>query len=69
LYVRPTSRKNGAGKALLLAAEQHAITNGFSRMDLTTAKTNFPAQSLYESLGWVKDQVFFAYSRSINPSL
>jgi ribosomal protein S18 acetylase RimI-like enzyme len=65
LYVRPASRKHGAGKALLLAAEQHAITNGFSRMDLTTAKTNLPAQSLYESVGWVKDEVFFAYSRSV----
>jgi len=31
--------------------------NGFARMDLTTAKTNFSAQSLYESLGWVSGAI------------
>ena len=64
LFVRPESRKLGAGKALLLAAEQHATQNGFVRMDLTTAKTNFPAQALYESLDWGRDEVFYIYSKS-----
>jgi len=35
------------------------------RMDLTTAKTNHAAQALYESLGWVRDEVFFAYNRRV----
>lgn len=35
---------------------------GFARMDLTTARTNLPAQALYESLGWRQDQVFLAYN-------
>ncbi len=63
LFVRPEARKSGAGKALLIAAEQHAAQNGYARMDLTTAKTNLPAQSLYESRGWVRDEVFYAYSK------
>jgi ribosomal protein S18 acetylase RimI-like enzyme len=65
LFVRPEARKSGAGKALLIAAEQHAAQNGYARMDLTTAKTNLPAQSLYESRGWVRDEVFYAYSKAM----
>lgn len=63
LYVSPNSRRSGTGKLLLLAAEEHARNNGISRMDLTTAKTNFPAQSLYNSLGWIRDDVFNSYSK------
>jgi ribosomal protein S18 acetylase RimI-like enzyme len=61
LFVAPLARKTGAGRALLLAAREHAQAQGFARMDLTTAKTNAPAQSLYRSLGWLKDEVFDAY--------
>ncbi len=64
LFVLPEARKMGAGKALLLAAEQHAAHAGSVRMDLTTAKANSPAQSLYESLGWIRDEDFYAYSKS-----
>ena len=62
LFVAPDARKSGAGRALLQAAEQHAASQGKARMDLTTAKTNLAAQSVYASLGWVRDEVFFAYS-------
>jgi ribosomal protein S18 acetylase RimI-like enzyme len=65
LFVRPEARRTGAGKILMLAAEQHATRNGFARIDLTTAKTNFSAQALYESLGWVRDAAFHAYSKPI----
>ncbi len=51
LFVEPSVRKSGVGKALLLAAEHHAARYGFARMDLTTAKTNSSARALYESLG------------------
>jgi ribosomal protein S18 acetylase RimI-like enzyme len=34
-------------------------------MDLTTARSNHAAQALYESLGWKRDDVFLAYSRSL----
>jgi ribosomal protein S18 acetylase RimI-like enzyme len=35
------------------------------RLDLTTAKTNTPAQAAYEALGWVRDELYFAYSKSV----
>jgi ribosomal protein S18 acetylase RimI-like enzyme len=65
LFVVPQARRSGAGKILLCAAETLAAENGKARMDLTTAKTNKPAQAEYESLGWVRDEVFFAYSKPI----
>jgi ribosomal protein S18 acetylase RimI-like enzyme len=66
LFVLPEARKSGAGRQLLLAAEAQAAAEGKVRMDLTTAKTNLPAQSLYEALGWVRDEVFYGYSRKIS---
>jgi len=37
-------------------------------MDLTTTRSNVKAQSLHESLGWVRDEEFFACSRRVgNP--
>ncbi len=65
LFVIPNARRTGAGKLLLQAAEKIAAEHGKARMDLTTAKTNLPAQAAYESLAWVKDEVFYAYSKSI----
>ncbi len=63
LFVLPDARKRGVGRQLLLAAEVRALADGKARMDLTTAKTNLPAQSLYESLGWQRDEVFYAYNK------
>ena len=37
--------------------------------DLTTAKTNLPAQALYESMGWIRDEVFYTYNRDLAPNL
>ena len=65
LFVAPHARRSGAGRALLVAAEALASTKGMARMDLTTAKTNKPAQAAYESLGWIRDEVFHAYSRRL----
>ena len=65
LFVVPDARRSGAGKKLLQAAEQMALENGKSRMDLSTAKTNGPAQAAYEDLGWVSDEVFFTYSKYV----
>lgn len=65
LFVWPEARRTGTGKKLLLAAEHYAARNGFSRMDLMTAKTNVRAQALYESHGWVRDTAFYAYSKSV----
>ncbi|PUA27097.1 MAG: GNAT family N-acetyltransferase [Cellvibrio sp. 79] len=63
LFVLPSARKLGAGRQLLIAAEAKASAEGKVRLDLTTAKTNLPAQSLYESLGWQRDEIFYAYNK------
>lgn len=65
LFVLPAARKAGVGRQLLLAAEAKAAKDGKARMDLTTARSNKTAQSLYEALGWIRDDIFFAYSRRI----
>jgi len=65
LFVLHSARKSGVGRMLLLAAEAKACREGKVRLDLTTARTNQSAQSLYESLGWIRDDIFFAYSRQI----
>lgn len=65
LFVDSNVRKTGAGKALMLAAHEYAAKNDFKRLDLTTAKTNTSAQALYESLGWVRDEVFYSYSKTL----
>ncbi|MFJ6416301.1 GNAT family N-acetyltransferase [Paeniglutamicibacter sp. NPDC091659] len=62
LYVSPASRQLGVGRALLAKAEEFGRANGASRLDLSTAKTNVKAQSVYESLGWVRDELFLQYS-------
>jgi ribosomal protein S18 acetylase RimI-like enzyme len=70
LFVINSARKTGAGRALMLAAHEYAANNGMTRLDLTTAKDNLNAQALYESLGWVRDEVFYTYSKEITqPSL
>ena len=68
LFVDPTARKKGAGHALMLAAHEYAANNGMARLDLSTAKDNHAAQALYESLGWVRGEVFYTYSKEISQS-
>lgn len=66
LFVSPEARRSGAGRVLLQAAEKLAAEHGKARMDLTTARNNKPAQAAYESLGWIRDEVFYAYSKVID---
>ena len=65
LFVAPGARKTGAARALLAAAEGFAAEMGARRLELRTARTNLPAQALYESCGWKRDELFFAYSKKI----
>jgi len=65
LFISPASRGSGAGKALLLAAEQEARRRNIKRIDLSTAHTNTRAQALYEALGWEPDREFRVYSKII----
>jgi ribosomal protein S18 acetylase RimI-like enzyme len=66
LFVSLQARKTGAGRELMLAAQDYAKENGFKRLDLSTAKTNVHAQALYESLGWQQDSQFHYYSLKVN---
>lgn len=63
LFVSPLAREMGTGRQLMLAAEARAAADGMVRMDLTTARSNLKAQSLYNSLGWVRDDVFLSFNR------
>ena len=65
LFVSPAARQLGAGKHLMEAAEAHAQTNGIARLDLTTAKNNLKAQSLYTQQGWQRDDIYYAYNKAI----
>jgi GNAT superfamily N-acetyltransferase len=65
LYVAPSARQRGIGRALLEAAAELGRRDGMLRMTLSTARTNLTAQSLYEALGWVRDDEFYVYNLGI----
>ncbi len=65
LFVSPEARGIGAGRSLMIAAQKHATQTGAARMELSTARNNSVAQSLYESLDWVRDEAFFVYNKSL----
>ena len=67
LYVAPSARRMGVGERLLTAASDHALQMGAVRLSLTTNVHNLPAQALYESMGWARDQKYHAYHLALNP--
>ena len=66
LFVSPAARRLGVGEALLTAAAEHARQLGAVRLSLNTDVQNLPAQALYESMGWARDQKYHAYHLSLN---
>lgn len=52
LFVTPSARGRGVGRALLDAARQHGVDTGAIRLTLSTAADNTTAQALYASHGW-----------------
>jgi ribosomal protein S18 acetylase RimI-like enzyme len=65
LYVSPNARRQGVGELLMNAARAHAEATGACGLQLETAKTNVAGQALYESLGYVKDEVYLTYWLSL----
>lgn len=65
LYVAPEARQLGVGRRLLQAAEELARSHGVARLDLTTARNNHSAQSLYRALGWELDEVFLGFNKKV----
>lgn len=68
LFVTPAARGTGAGRALMEAAEAYAREQGAARLELQTAKTNLVGQSLYESCGWKRDELFYVYAKGLKAS-
>ena len=61
LYVKKTFRKNGIGKLLMNAAKKLAYKKRIKIIELSTAVTNKKAQSLYKSLKYKRDKVYYNY--------
>jgi GNAT superfamily N-acetyltransferase len=62
LFVARDARRRGVAAALMHEAADFARAIGAVGMSLTTAHTNEPAQRLYESLGWKRDEEFRSYT-------
>jgi ribosomal protein S18 acetylase RimI-like enzyme len=58
LYVKPMMRGEGIGDALSRSALQHARWIGYSRVKLSTYKTNVASIKLYRKLGFVDTEPF-----------
>jgi ribosomal protein S18 acetylase RimI-like enzyme len=64
LYVESGYRKQGIGEALIKAAMEFAKGDGATYVQLETAVDNYTAQSLYEGIGFIKqepDTEYFLY--------
>jgi ribosomal protein S18 acetylase RimI-like enzyme len=62
LFVDEAFRKKGVAKLLMGAAENFARETKSIRIVLSTQISNMAAQSLYESLGYIKDKDFCHYA-------
>lgn len=62
LFVEEADRRRGVAHALMKSAENFARETGAIRLTLSTQVTNTVAQSLYESLGYKKNQDFYHYA-------
>ena len=65
LFVVPECRKLGVAKLLLTEAARFGRAAGAARLSLSTALTNLPAQRLYTSLGWKRDEAFCEYGLTL----
>ena len=61
LFVDPGRRGVGVGRALMDAARGLAIQTEAVGLSLATARDNVVAQSLYERLGYRRDERFYHY--------
>jgi len=65
LYVKEDHRKNNIGKKLMIKSHEYAKKINAKRIQLSTAIDNYIGQSLYESLGYVKDANSYTYDFEI----
>lgn len=62
LFVSAAARRRGVARALLEQARRHGLQTGVVRLTLQTAQDNAPAQALYESLGWARQDGMYEYA-------
>jgi GNAT superfamily N-acetyltransferase len=62
LFVAPEARRKAVAAALMERARQWAAETNAGNMWLETAVDNLPAQTLYEKLGWEKDEHYLRYN-------
>jgi len=62
LFVSRTARKLGVANALMEAAEQWARMEGAAGLELSTAKDNGTAKSVYDARNWELDDAYDHYS-------
>ena len=62
LFVAPSARRQGIARALMNAASEWAEAQDAARLDLETARDNYPGQALYRDLGYELDDVFLKFS-------
>ncbi len=62
LFVKKEFRKYGIGIKLMKKSEEYAKSIGAKGIELSTAKDNLTAQSLYEKIGYIRDNEFYSYS-------
>jgi GNAT superfamily N-acetyltransferase len=60
LYVRPTARRTGAGKALLAALAATCVERGYERLDWAVLHWN-PAREFYGAIGSVAQDEWIPY--------
>lgn len=65
LYVIKSARKNGYARYLMKYITDHFSREGAQRLTLDTATTNRIAQSLYESLGYEREEVYITYHQML----
>ena len=68
LYVSLDARRMGVGKMLMNKAEKFAIESGAKGISLETGVENINAQSLYESIGYHKDENIY-YSLNLKDKM
>ena len=61
LYVDKKYRKNGIGRKLMDKAKKLAKFKKIQNIELSTAKNNKKAQSLYESVDYKRDKEYYNY--------
>lgn len=65
LFVDEGARGQGVARALMEAARAFAASTGAASLELATERDNAPAQALYDSLGYARDEAYWHYALTL----